>query len=83
MYTHTNRGGGLLQRSHCHLQFPTTSLCIPVAVGLYPSEAILARVHIQVPKYFLMRNYRHDLSLSKVRNKRIVAKSESWKDSLI
>ena len=50
MYTHTNQGGGLLQRSHSHLQFPATSICIPVALGLYPLEAILARVHIRAPK---------------------------------
>ena len=57
IYLHTNQGGGLLQRSHSHLQFPATSVCIPVALGLCPLEAILARVHIQVPNYFLMRNY--------------------------
>ena len=62
LYVCTNQGCGLFEKSHSLLQFPSVLLCIPVGLELDLSEAILGGAHIQVPKYFQMRNDLLDLS---------------------
>ena len=63
----TNQDGGLFERNHSHLLFPSVLRCIPVGLELSFSEATLVGAHIQVPESFLRRNYWPGLCWSKRR----------------